>query len=349
MFNAERGLLVEEMSSRSECGWSNAARLFGAYLISLADQLPSMSEDELFQAILTMQSAIVRHSSATPLDVPRMRFIRNIIDRNLGSWSLNAGRLCKLAAITRSTLYRMFEPYGGVVCYIQRQRLRRVYGLLTDPTCTLKIHLIADKYCFSDSSALSSRLSSGVWIFADGFKKACWGRPLYSGVRRGDHSSGPVGSGAGSQRTCSGLRWSGGWHHPQHQPSGALRFVHQRVPPAAGAPAAGRRTDTSPTCWQLLEAGCGRAGPSSEASGTDRFAIWRCRRLAPYTCGTFVTDQLSNFAVGSEGELPSLLLRQCIVPVVHRPRELLRTNQLGAHVPSGLCVIFLHPPEGMGG
>jgi AraC-like DNA-binding protein len=88
-------------------------------------------------------------------DLPRMRHIRDIIDRNLGSWSLHTGRICKLAGVSRSSLYRMFEPYGGVVRYVQRQRLRRAHDLLADPTCVRKISLIANDYCFSDSSTFS--------------------------------------------------------------------------------------------------------------------------------------------------------------------------------------------------
>jgi AraC-like DNA-binding protein len=139
-------------------------RLLAAYLIALADELPTMKEDDLPRALQAMQvlvegpvasSSAVLDSGDTCLDLPRTRLLRDIIDRNLGSWNLHAGRLCKLADISRSNLYRMFEPYGGVVRYIQRQRLRRTHDLLADPTCTRKISLIANDYCFSDSSTFS--------------------------------------------------------------------------------------------------------------------------------------------------------------------------------------------------
>jgi AraC-like DNA-binding protein len=123
-----------------------------------------MNEGDLLHAIQAMQvlvegsvasSAGVLDSSDAHLEMPRMRFLRDIIDRNLGSWNLHPGRLCKLANISRSNLYRMFEPYGGVVRYIQRERLRRAHAVLADPTSTQKISLIASDYCFSDSSAFS--------------------------------------------------------------------------------------------------------------------------------------------------------------------------------------------------
>jgi len=46
----------------------------------------------------------------------------------------------------------------------------------------------------------------------------------------GYHGSGPLGSGVGSHRTWSGLRWSGGWHHPHRQPCDSRSSAYQQVP-----------------------------------------------------------------------------------------------------------------------
>jgi AraC-like DNA-binding protein len=140
-------------------------RIFGSYLIALVDELPSMRKVDLTHIIAAMQASLDACAASSPsavlnsenacLDMPRMRLLRDMIDKNLGSWNLHAGRLCSLADISRSNLYRMFEPYGGVVHYIQRLRLRRAHDLLADPTCTRKINLIANDYCFSDLSSFS--------------------------------------------------------------------------------------------------------------------------------------------------------------------------------------------------
>jgi AraC-like DNA-binding protein len=136
-------------------------RVFAAYLGSLADELSSTSHDELpalVQATQALLGAVITSATAvldsndTAFNVPRMRNIREYIDSNLCSWTLHAGRICKMAGASRSNLYRMFEPYGGVVRYIQQQRLRRAHERLADPTCTRTIKLIANDYCFSDSS-----------------------------------------------------------------------------------------------------------------------------------------------------------------------------------------------------
>jgi AraC-like DNA-binding protein len=114
---------------------NSLGRLLAAYLIALADELPTMKEDDLPRAIQAMQLLVEGHaapssavlgSDNTCLDVPRMRLLRDIIDRNLGSWNLHAGRLCKLADASRS-----------------------------NSTCTRKISSIANDYCFSDLSTFS--------------------------------------------------------------------------------------------------------------------------------------------------------------------------------------------------
>ena len=143
---------------------NSLGRILAAYLVALSDEVPSMKESDLPHAIRAMEGLVEKSASSSPavldtsdtcLDIPRMRLLRDIIDRNLGSWNLHAGRLCKLADVSRSNLYRMFEPYGGVVHYIQRQRLRRAHDLLADPSCTRQISLIASDHCFADSSTFS--------------------------------------------------------------------------------------------------------------------------------------------------------------------------------------------------
>jgi AraC-like DNA-binding protein len=143
---------------------NSPGRIFAAYLGSLADELSSASRDELpalVQATQALLGSVITSATAlldsrdTSFDAPRMRSIRDYIDKNLCSWNLHAGRICKMAGASRSNLYRMFEPYGGVVRYVQRERLRRAHELLADPTCTRTVSMIANDYCFSDASTFS--------------------------------------------------------------------------------------------------------------------------------------------------------------------------------------------------
>ena len=139
-------------------------RVFAAYLGSLAHELPSASDDELpalvqatqalLATVITSTTAVLDSKDAA-FDAPRTRRVRDYIDSNLCSWNLHAGRICKMAGASRSSLYRMFEPYGGVVRYIQRQRLRQAHERLADPACMRTVSMLANDYCFSDSSTFS--------------------------------------------------------------------------------------------------------------------------------------------------------------------------------------------------
>jgi AraC-like DNA-binding protein len=139
-------------------------RLLGSYLSALADELSVMPPSDLTLAIEATELLLARfavprsadpHANEAASDLPRLRRIRDIIDHNLGSGHLQADRLCKLAGVSRSSLYRMFEPYGGVHRYVQRERLRRAHALLADPECTKRISSIANDLCFADAAAFS--------------------------------------------------------------------------------------------------------------------------------------------------------------------------------------------------
>lgn len=57
--------------------------------------------------------------------------------------------------VSRSRLYRIFEPLGGVASYIRRQRLLRTRDALSDIADTRSISRIAEEWGFVDASAYS--------------------------------------------------------------------------------------------------------------------------------------------------------------------------------------------------
>lgn len=58
---------------------------------------------------------------------------RRTIDANLCAPALSVAQICREVGISRSALYRLFEPVGGVAAYIQGRRLDRIRRLLEDP------------------------------------------------------------------------------------------------------------------------------------------------------------------------------------------------------------------------
>lgn len=64
----------------------------------------------------------------------RLTQIRRFIDANLREPSLGPEMLSRRFGLSRASLYRLFEPLGGVREHIQGRRLRRAFDALTDPS-----------------------------------------------------------------------------------------------------------------------------------------------------------------------------------------------------------------------
>ncbi|WP_211909055.1 helix-turn-helix domain-containing protein [Tardiphaga alba] len=58
--------------------------------------------------------------------------IKSFIERHLSDADLKPQTLIDEFGVTRSTLYRLFEPLGGVSAYITQRKLHRAFRLITD-------------------------------------------------------------------------------------------------------------------------------------------------------------------------------------------------------------------------
>jgi AraC-like DNA-binding protein len=132
------------------------------YLRLLEQVLPYVAANELERlsdAIGAMVAACVapeqdRAESAGPqIDLIWQERTRQAIRRYLRSPKLGPRLLCQRLSISRSKLYRLMDAEGGVVRYIQRQRLLDAYALLSDPCVKRSITAIANELCFPDSSS----------------------------------------------------------------------------------------------------------------------------------------------------------------------------------------------------
>lgn len=82
--------------------------------------------------------------------------IRRHIDANLSSSELTAAALSRKFAISRASLYRLFEPFGGIAKYIRRRRLHRSFVEITSSSKTRKhIGEIAYNLGFTNESDFS--------------------------------------------------------------------------------------------------------------------------------------------------------------------------------------------------
>jgi AraC-like DNA-binding protein len=101
------------------------------------DDAPTIA-DATMRMVATCFSANrdLREYARAPLDMVVFEQIRQFIVENLYLPSLGPDMLCAAFRLTRTQLYRLFESQreGGVMRYIQQQRLAHVYKNLRDPT-----------------------------------------------------------------------------------------------------------------------------------------------------------------------------------------------------------------------
>lgn len=138
--------------------------LLGAYLEALAGQLPRMSEADLPRAAEATRAMVAACLAPRPdtlaaareqIECGRLAHLKAMIAQNLRSPTLGPRRLSALAGISRSQLYRLFEPLGGVAAYIQEARLRAAHRALSRPEEARDIIRIAEEFGFYDASTFS--------------------------------------------------------------------------------------------------------------------------------------------------------------------------------------------------
>jgi AraC-like DNA-binding protein len=139
-------------------------RILAAYLLQLAGEMPRLAEAELprvveaTRALIAASIAPSAEAMATaraPVEQVQLARVKTIIRQQLRSAMLRPDRLCRLAGVSRSQLYRLFEPQGGVAHYIQAERLRAACRALASPDPGRDIAEIAADVGFFDHSTFS--------------------------------------------------------------------------------------------------------------------------------------------------------------------------------------------------
>lgn len=140
------------------------ARFFADYITLLHANLPYLQRDSGFrvaEATTQMLAAVIAPSqegfvqAQAPIDaVITSRAIR-AIELNLTDPGLGPEFLCKNVGVSRSRLYRIFEPAGGISNYIRRKRLLETCRALADDTSAHSVSHIAEQFGFVDPSSFS--------------------------------------------------------------------------------------------------------------------------------------------------------------------------------------------------
>lgn len=142
------------------------ARILANHLLTVWDILPHTTLEQVpavnrmllgavagaFGRGLAPEEPVSRASERATLDAVRVYILHH-----LDSDHLSPAFLCRHFGCSRSQLYRLFEPLGGIAGYIRRQRLERCYQELARAQGRQRIVDIALRWGF-DSQSHFSRL-----------------------------------------------------------------------------------------------------------------------------------------------------------------------------------------------
>lgn len=146
----------------------NLAALLTDYVGSVEATLDSLSAQDLPRVVQTVRDMVVACLSAVAGQQPAsenqanpglMERARRHIHRNLHSPDLTPDALSRALGISRTRLYQLFEPSGGVLHYIRRRRLIAAHAALSDPENDQRILDIAQSVGFESAANFSRAFS----------------------------------------------------------------------------------------------------------------------------------------------------------------------------------------------
>ncbi|MBN1240011.1 MAG: helix-turn-helix domain-containing protein [Gammaproteobacteria bacterium] len=138
--------------------------LLADYIQSLERRLPGLEQTQaprLVRATCDLIGACIAPSADSAerareqIDSLRLEQISRLVDRELSSPGLSADGICSSLAISRTRLYEILKPFGGVRRYVQHRRLMRVHAALADPAETGPIMELGLRYGFTSHAHLT--------------------------------------------------------------------------------------------------------------------------------------------------------------------------------------------------
>lgn len=145
----------------------NYPKLLIEYLDGIEAKLANLAAKDLPQVVQTTRDMIVTcissstesSGSVTQSNLALMERVRRFVQGNLSSSDLTPDTLCRALGISRTRLYQLFEPSGGVLHYIQKRRLLSAHAALSNSANRQQIVEIAAAVGFTSAAHFSRAFS----------------------------------------------------------------------------------------------------------------------------------------------------------------------------------------------
>lgn len=141
-----------------------AGQIFAQYLLSLLGNARSMRQGDGGHATLAtlhLLAAALAPSyeslglARDTIEQALHRKAQRLIEAQLSNPELGATQLCAELGVSRSSVYRVFEPYGGIKAYINERRLANCHAVIASATQRIYMAQLADQHGFRSGAEFS--------------------------------------------------------------------------------------------------------------------------------------------------------------------------------------------------
>jgi AraC-like DNA-binding protein len=140
------------------------ATLFAQHVLSLGthlSHLPATALPHLTQATMEMALACLQSLDSGSWEMnsavvfAMRRRVERYIETQLEATDITPASVARACDMSRSTLYRFFEPHGGVMTYVKRRRLHRIRAILIANEDVRSLADISEDYGFQSGAHFS--------------------------------------------------------------------------------------------------------------------------------------------------------------------------------------------------
>ncbi len=101
----------------------------------------------------------------------RREAIQRFIEHHLETPGLDTAMIVAETGVSRTTLYRLMDPHGGVARFIANRRIARVRAVLDASGPDVTLTDLADRYCLSSASRLSKKFRENFGLSPSDYRR----------------------------------------------------------------------------------------------------------------------------------------------------------------------------------